>query len=235
MRRAMGMTAALVLLFGGVRTAEAGLVTYTSQSAFNSATNNDTTVNFEGLVPANLPPDDNFVQYDTPPGVTVGGVNFDINTANSDGNLYVVGDGYYFPNAVLTSQQSTTAENSLIITLPQAATAIGFDLGTFYGMTITVTFSSGDTATITPTTSPPTFLNTINFIGFTSTEAITSLELDQSTESTPTTPEDQINLQDFEFGTAAVPEPSSLTLLGTAGISLAAFCWRRKRLAAPNR
>lgn len=219
MLRAMGVSAALALLLWGVRTAEAGLITYTSQSAFNSATSNDTTVNFEGIVPANSDPDNNYVQYDTPPGVTVGGVNFDINTATSNGNLYIVGDGYYYANAVLTSQQSTTSENNLVITLPQAYTAVGFDLGTFYGMTITVTFSSGDTTTI----SPPIF-DGIDFFGFTSTAPIISLELDEPVDDT-------MSLQDFEFGTA-VPEPSSLTLLTMAGIGLAGFCWRQKRLAA---
>jgi hypothetical protein len=219
MRRAILLLVAPALFLsggplGGARTAKADLVTYTSQASFNNVTSNDTTVDFEGIAPPSQ-----FTHVTTPPGITVGGVNFDINTATSNGNLYVVGDGYYYSFAVLSSQESGDAVNNLVITLPQPYTAVAFDVGTFSGTAITVTFSSGATANV----SPPTF-DGIGFFGFTSTVPIVSLELDQASG-------DLINLKDFQFGTA-VPEPASLGLLAMGVGGAVGLTWLRTRGAS---
>jgi hypothetical protein len=195
--------------------ARADLTFYGDRSSYEAATTGNTVIDFEGIAA-----DNDFTPVPLPVGLTVSGVNFTIDQATSDGFLFVVGKGYYYAgNSVLTSQQSTLDTNNLVITLPGGFTAIAMDLGSFIGQTFTFTLSTGDTFT-----EPAPALPDLGFAGFTSTVPIVSLRIDSPKA-------DVMNLDNFTFGTATVPEPGALALLGAGALGLAGWSRRRGRRA----
>ncbi len=157
-----------------------------------------------------------------PPGLTLGGVNFTINTAQSNGTLFVVDGG--FPNnlfhvTLLDSQFSSSISDNILITLPQPVTAAAFDVGSNTNTTFTFTLSTGDTFTsINPGN------HNIQFLGLTSTTPFTSIEISQPASSGV----NALVLTDFTFGTA-IPEPGSFSLLATGGLGLLGYRLRRRQ------
>ena len=204
-------TASVVLLLAAP--ARAGLTFYSSLATYNASTLGNTTIGFEGIAS-----DNSFAFQATPPGITLSGINFTINHANNNGNLFVIGQGnYYAGTSVLSSQESTTGPNNLQITLPGAYTSFALNLGSFSSSQFTFSLSTGDTFT-EPT---PAFPG-LGFIGVTSTVAFTSLSISEPIG-------DVLNIDNFTFGTAAaVSEPASLTLT-VAGLVLLGFVGRKKR------
>jgi hypothetical protein len=211
------LTAALFCL--AANPVHAAFTLYGDQASYEAASFNNTFINFEGIAP-----DNDSVNFPTPPGLDISGVNFTINTAESNGFLYVLGKGFEYTNtSVLTSQFSTATNDNILITLPAGQTALAFTAGNLLATSMSATLSDGSVIPI-----PQLGFPFLKFIGLTSDVPITSLQISQAATGgpdAPSPPGDQINMDRFIFGTAgAVPEPSSFVLMGVAGV---AFCgWR---------
>ena len=198
--------------------AQAGLTVYTTLADYQAATTGNTLIDFEGIAGSG-----SFEFLPIPPGITLSGVNFTIDRSTSDGNLFVIGPDFYYPgNSVLSSQQNTTGVNNILITLPGSVTAAAMDLGSFNGGTATITTSNGDTYSVNIPALPD-----LGFTGFTSTMAITSLEISSMQDTN-----EVLNLDNFRFGSASVPEPSSLALAFSGAFGVGLLVWRRRRLTA---
>jgi hypothetical protein len=200
--------------------AGASTITFTNQAAFAAATSgiSFTTVDFEGVAP-----DNSFIFEPTPPGVTLMGANFTIDhSTGNTGNLFVIGDDFYYPgNSVLSSQVSANAANNILITFPATETALSLKVGTLgAAASWSWALSNGDTGVL----NAPAF-NTLSFFGLTSTSPFTTLRL---TGLVGTSNDEVLNIDDVSFGTGAVatvPEPASIFLLGGA----LALAVRRRR------
>jgi hypothetical protein len=191
---------------------------YNSGAAWTAAlSGSPTTVNFEGIAP-----DNSFVSYGVGPGsnTTVGGVNFAVGAAGTDNIFFILGDGYYsYPMSTISLQPFTFNDPAdLLITLPSAVTALGFDFGNFSGDgTATITLSDGSVQTVTAPASWD-----LAFFGVTAPGGITSVEI--------TVPNSYgLQLADLSYGTAATatPEPSSFLLLGSGVLALAGMMRRK--------
>ena len=206
---------AIVLQIVLTSSSQAAMVYYSSEAAFNAATTGNTTVDFTGLAPAA-----GFLQY-IPPQLTVGGIDFSINTSESNGNLYVI-DSLYSNNlfigdpTILDSQFSTGANDNILITLPSAVTAIAFNFGSNIGLPVSFLFSTGDTTTV------GTVPQTIQFLGAISSTPFTTIQLSQSLGGGLV----------LESVTTAVPEPSSIALAGLGSMGLAFAGYRRRKTSA---
>jgi hypothetical protein len=188
---------------------------YTTQAGFNAATTGDTTVTLGSLIANNT------ANQVSPPTITVGGVDFAIDTSTSNGSLYEIGanygSGHYGPDATLSSQASTTGTNNLVITLPTDATAVSILLNGFENLSsvftpepITITLSDGQSWTMTDPAANGSYI----FLGVTSGTPIASLELTDADVVGNTT----LNVAQVQYANSAIaatPEPSSLFLLGT--------------------
>jgi hypothetical protein len=204
-------------LFCVAPSARGGFTTYTTPAAYNAASTGNMTHTFSGVAPAN-----GFIQEPVPPGLTLGGVNFTIDTSKSNGRLFVVDMGFsnnFFHATTLDSQFSTSTNENILITLPNPVTAAAFDFGSINSTTVTFALSTGDSFT-----SQTPGSHGIQFIGVTSSAPFTSVELSQPIG-------DALNLVDFTSGTAT-PEPASLTLLATGGLGLLGYGIRRRRIGA---
>jgi hypothetical protein len=193
------------LLLVGVRPAKAGVTIYNTKAAFLAATNPGFYENF----------------FLTDNGFELSPIDF----GPVNGFKYratAAGDFFSQPSKFSTN----VANDPITFTMTGApVTAIGgdfwltdIDFNTIKG-TITITLNDGTTVNLlnaTPTT----------FEGFTSDVAITSLTLTTGEAGAFNT------ANDFIVGTAAaVPEPSTLTLLGLGTLSLFGYTWRRRRTA----
>jgi hypothetical protein len=204
----------VIALVGTVLTATptpalADLIVYHDLGSFQAATSGLTDVNFNGIAASH-----SFVGYATPPGFTRSGVNFNIANALASDYINVTAANFYmqavYPSDFLVpavSSRTTTIES---ITLPDGVTAVGIDLGTFDGGTLTFTFSTGDQYVYT---NPPKVGHTA-FLGFTSSSPITSLTISYAKGANET-----LVIDDFKFGAAVVPEPSMLALACAGGVS----------------
>ena len=120
----------LVLFLAGLAFSSRGqpLLIYNTPAGWSSAVTAPVLVNFENIVPANAVSP----WYPTPPGVTVGGIRFDIPAPdNTHMALMILGNGYYErPNAQLSSQGFTWA-STLTVTLPAAVRGAAFSIWGF--------------------------------------------------------------------------------------------------------
>jgi hypothetical protein len=208
--------------------AGAATITFTNQAAFAAATSGITftTVDFEGLAA-----DGSFVFEPTPPGVTLMGANFTIDhSTGNNGNLFAIGDNFYYPgNSVLSSQESTTVPNNFVITFPAMENALSLNLGT---LGAAATWSWGRSHRVAGVQSAPAF-NSLAFFGLTSTSPFNTIRLTgpaiDGSGGNPT-----MNIDNVSFGAGAVaivPEPASMVLVGSA-LALAGVRRRARRKAA---
>jgi len=190
---------------------------YLSESAWAGAlSGSPTTINFEGLV-AN----DTIVNYGYGPGasIAVGGVNFATGPLGANNFFDLAGDGAYSLVSVISIQPwNLNYPGDLLITLPSAVTALGFDFNGGRLGTATVTLSDGSVQEVGVPAAP-----SLTFFGVTAPGGITTVDI-----TLPATDE-QLDMADFSYGTEATPEPSSFLLLASGLSGLAGMVKRKMR------
>jgi len=188
-------------IFG--QSARAAIVTTTDRSSFEAMSAGLTTIDFEGITAPG-----SFAYFGNPGSLTLSGVSFQTN-----GALFVQNNNLYGTGAFLSPQQPPA--NSLDITditLPTGITALAFNFSA--GFPITLSLSGGESITL-----PANFPN-LGFIGITSSTPITSLRLSV---------QGGVDLDNFSFG-QAVPEPSSVVMLGLGALGLIGAAVRRGKV-----
>ena len=192
--------------------AQAITIQFNNLASFQAQTTGLTTIDFEGLTPAQR-----FITY--PTGLTTQGVNF---TGSS--SLFVIEPALSQPfynwgsGATLSAQSAQPSPQSISVNLPSGVTAVGSDIMSFknYASSFTIVLSTDETFN----------LNSLNypnrqFVGFTSDTPITSISFLANGGVT--------QLDNFRFGTAnttSVPEP--FTVIGTLIGGTSAFRIRKK-------
>jgi hypothetical protein len=201
------------------------VILFTDRQAFEAATANRTSINFADF----LAPGQVIGQVTGPAGLTLSGVNFMGLPANF---LYVIAPGYGDPyQGWITNptvlQSLAPPGTTLVVTLPPGTTAVGTDIYTitgnpnpglplyFYGDPVQVSLASGQAFTIQTFNKP-----NLAFVGFASASPITSLRFSNPPAGA------YMNLANFEVS-VVTPEPGSLCLLLSFGISGSALVLRR--------
>src|ERR1700716_1284851 len=217
----------LGVLVGWMPLAHAAEVTYTSRAAYNAATINNTILTFQGLATNG---DATF--YNSPPGITTGGINFQ-STSNQ---LFAIdpshtpGGGWNFSSGQFLDDNNYTFTSSLNATLlPANTTAIGADFGLQTGNTATsfqlqLTLSNSDILVINLAASNSNPI--LSFFGFTSDVAITSIAMKVTSVNNGN---GSLVVDNFTFGQAAVPEPGTIALVAVGAVIAGARFIRRKR------
>ena len=195
------------------------LFTCSTPAGWNSAVTSPVLVNFENIVPANeVSP-----WYATPPGIMVGGIQFDIPAPdNTHMALMVLGTGYYDrPNAQLSSQGSTWA-STLTVTFPTAVHGAAFSIWGFGAVQAPYEYNFTLTAGGSASTTQNGELQPSSFLGLVSTTPFTTVTIRSAVSI--------INL-DYVNYAVTVPEPGTFMLV-TVGTAALVFC-RRTRIAVP--
>ena len=191
---------------------------YTTRSSFLGALSSSTTIDLESIAAGS---------YDTPLGVSDSGLGFVGVTAT--GNLLSAQDNCITPaNICLVGPIGTDATfGYLSITLPANTYAIGADFAGYQGWVgpYEVRLSTGET--ITGTFSGAFFA--FDFVGITSTQAITSADFYIGFSGPPHDGLSQSSILDnVTFGTT-VPEPSTYVMFGISTLLFATFYRLRRR------
>lgn len=194
---------------------------YTSESAWAAAVSGSpTTINFEGIAPNN-----SYVGIGSGPGasITRGGVKFAIGPAGTDSFFFLIGDNYSYGYSMSVISIQTGGNRvppmDLLITLPSAVTALGFDFDGGRVGTATVTLSDGSVQEV----AVPAAID-LTFFGVTAPGGITTVDI-----TLPGTPGQILDLADFSYGTegtSVTPEPASFLLLGSGLAGLAGLIKR---------
>jgi hypothetical protein len=223
---ALSKTIVLACCVIGLRVS-ATLTGYSDLASWDAAVSPSsiTSINFEGIVAPG-----GFTAYSSPPGVTVGGVNFQYTDPNP-GVLFVLGDGFYGSSAATLSPQDFSAnasrnyEDGITVTLPSPVTALSTTIGSFYpGSSPFIFVINGSSYTATSgSTAAPTF------VGITSDTPFTSF--------TVTDPNDYaMTFANFNFAPSLAPVPEPTTIISGAMLLLpfgsSAFRQLRKKFQA---
>ena len=224
----LGLTAVALVSLASGNPAQAQITEYTDQAAFTAAAPGLPTLDFASANTSG----GNITDYSTPAGLTLSGVNFTATSAGSP-QLSVVTPDYYPTYQGFNGNPTVLSGMNFTILLPANTTAVGTGLYTLHlgdGAANTVgpvdfVFFSG--ASQIGSSTVTTFANpTVAFAGFTSTQAITSIQVTAENGN-------YSELSNFTFGSPspAVPEASTtvslglLLALGLGGLALSA---RRK-------
>jgi hypothetical protein len=210
----------IITIFGFVMVGavQGAVIEYTDRAAWLAAAGAVTNLDFEGIAPAGGRTD-----FNGP--VTFSGVQFTAPFIGGSGVAEsAVSAGLDYVNAWGSGDKLQASFGvEFDIALPNGVTAVGSDImitSTFFFGTngsYTAILSTGDTFTNIFSSGPPTR----SFVGFISTEPITSITL----ISNPSL----AMLDNFAFTAVSVPEPGTFGLFG-AGL-LGAFLLARRRLA----
>ncbi len=188
----------------------ATIVTFTDRTSFNAAAGATTLLDFEGIVSSSTSHVNQGVS------ATFGDVTF----TQPEGRQWVFGEDFYATNGLTSAyfNQNCCAPSGITATFANGVHAIGMDLGiqNYWNGTsndIVMTLSTGDTLTFTAPLLMNTF-NTLQFFGFTSSVAITTIHFANDAQATV--------IDDFTYSTSlsTVPEPITLLLLSTGLIGL---------------
>ncbi len=198
----------LVATFAGLTAAnaQAAILVYDSHAAFQAALSTPvTTINFDSL--------GSLVELPTPSAFS--GVTFSAQYLAGGDFTSSVKSNPGYTDGYLISMWGMT------ITPPAYTTSAGFDLGAYFGNSTTVTataFTNLGHSLSAINTSATTMI--YHGVVTTGGEYITSISITQ------TSPRNYEAIDDFTFGTAAVPEPASAGLV-VGGLALIAWCARR--------
>jgi hypothetical protein len=201
---------AMIVLVAGSNIALGGLITYTSQPAFNAAITSPTTFGFGGVAPSG-----SFTAFSSysSNGVTftpVGTADVDVTSAN------YYGASHLYPADFIVNAVASTAPAGMLLTLSTPITAIAFEIGSFDGGAIQASFSTGSTASLDPS---PT-LGNVTFWGFTSTTPFSTISLENS-DGEPAVYVTSVTLAGAAGST--VPEPSTFALLALGVVAGAVY------------
>lgn len=215
----------ILILFGAALSPAAfgGAISYTDRGSWLSNSSGVTNIDFQSQ---SLP--GTFAGYSTASGLTVSGVSFvgveppgySLAVAPSEGYFWSGHLAYLWGPEVNHSGPST---QFIDVTLPGNITSVGMDLFSIYPGTMTVLLSSGDQTSLSLGG-----LGYSGFLGFTTTAPISSLRVYYNyTETFVSTG----NLDNFAFGTASAPEPSSFALFLASSVVVLSF----RRILASRR
>jgi PEP-CTERM motif len=209
---------AALTLFLGATPARAGLITYPNYASWSAAVS--------GVNTATLPDSPSYIYIGTgSASVTYDGVTFSTSAALSNGQFFNIGTGLLgAPAPELSSQFQTVGVDNILITFAGPVAGFALNYGTFHGHPVTFTLSNGDSFT-QGSTANPNYYPLPDFVGVTDSP-FTSVQI--------TSPDSFLNIGSPSFAAAlatAVPEPTSMTMLGIGAMSLVGYGLRRRRQA----
>ncbi len=220
----------LYLLTAGLLTApacSATITTYIDSLAWQSTVSGLQSINLEGLAPTN-----GSTTYNTPAGLTTGGVQFIGYTSSGTSWIQVLDTNfnlYYNFGSGDAARQNLDRPNSnsplpyVHVVLPANVTAFGMDLFTVSPSALNFTVTVAGTPYTVPTAARPTE----TFWGVTSDAAIASLDL--TLQGTSYNGSTSAMIDNFRYGTSAAqgmsdaPEATTFLLIGSGLIAIAAL------------
>jgi hypothetical protein len=154
------------------------------------------------------------------PGLVIPGLSI-----TDSSNLQWNSDGYFG----LVTQSLSGGYGPLVVSFTSLTTAFGLDLETYSGYpnTFTVTVYAGDDTTVLYTTSITASVPTpAVFFGYQDTGGIGAVSFSSPSQGFSPV------IDNLEFGSGAVPEPSSIVLASIAGLAGLGYTVRRRTQVA---
>lgn len=210
-RMRLAIPAILALALTGQ--ANADIIFFTDQAAFDAAATTNLVETFEAVTPKDTP-----LSSFTSNGITYTGL-----AGQPSPNVFVASPGFTSFGVPVTTSSVLTAngDEDFTLTFASPSTAVGFDtyLNSFGPATIRVFGSGGLLGAFTLSHDPAT----IGFLGFVASEAIASVRWTTVNGRVIDTGIDNVRV-----GSAVVPEPGSWVLAGLGLAGLAGYAgWRR--------